>query len=278
MARIQTAMFRSDRACADEAWRDTFPLAKVVHLTTSCSDHCPLLIHLEGLQDQQRRPTSLRYEIMWERDTGLPQVIADAWNKHKTTGGMGSVARSLREVLKDMKEWSKKKFGNVFKDIERLRTQLTDQQMDGAHRTAVWDKMNQLDELLYREEMLWLQRSRITWLKEGERNTKYLHRRAVWRARQNLIQRLRKQDGTRCSVPSDMERMAHSYFKEVFTKDPTLSPDVVLDCIVPKVTEEMNVSLCRPYSDEEISNALFQIRPLKAPGCDGLPARFFQRN
>ena len=28
----------------------------------------------------------------------------------------------------------------------------------------------------------------------------------------------------------------------------------------------------------EISNALFQIGPLKAPGPDGFPARFFQRN
>uniref|UniRef100_A0A8I6YHP9 Reverse transcriptase domain-containing protein n=1 Tax=Hordeum vulgare subsp. vulgare TaxID=112509 RepID=A0A8I6YHP9_HORVV len=75
-----------------------------------------------------------------------------------------------------------------------------------------------------------------------------------------------------------MERMANSYFKEIFTKDPTLSPDEVLDCIAPKVNAEMNDSLCKPYSDEEISNALFQIGPLKALGCDGLPTRFFQRN
>ena len=49
----------------------------------------------------------------------------------------------------------------------------------------------------------------------------------------------------------------------------------VLDCIIPKVTDEMNDMLCKVYSDEEISNALFQIGPLNAPVCDGLPARFF---
>lgn len=82
--------------------------------------------------------------------------------------------------------------------------------------------MHQLDELLYREEMLWLQRSRITWLKEGERNTVYLHRQAVWRACRNYIQRLRRLDGSWSTTPSDMELMATLYFKEVYTKDPTL--------------------------------------------------------
>ena len=72
--------------------------------------------------------------------------------------------------------------------------------------------------------------------------------------------------------------MACSYFKEVFTKDPTLDPNEVLDTISPKVSVEMNEALCRAYTEEEISNALFQIGPLKAPGCDGFPARFYQWN
>jgi len=44
------------------------------------------------------------------------------------------------------------------------------------------------------------------------------------------------------------------------------------------MTADMNDHLCREFSDEEISDALFQIGPLKAPGPDGFPARFFQRN
>ena len=39
------------RACADEALRDLFPAARVVHLATSCSDHSPLLVNLEGVQE-----------------------------------------------------------------------------------------------------------------------------------------------------------------------------------------------------------------------------------
>jgi hypothetical protein len=45
-----------------------------------------------------------------------------------------------------------------------------------------------------------------------------------------------------------------------------------------KITDEMNVDLCRSFSAEEISDALFQMGPLKAPGPDGFPARFYQRH
>ena len=38
------------------------------------------------------------------------------------------------------------------------------------------------------------------------------------------------------------------------------------------------ICFVRNFSDEEIGDALFQIGPLKAPGPDGFPARFFQRN
>lgn len=40
----------------------------------------------------------------------------------------------------------------------------------------------------------------------------------------------------------------------------------------------MNTSLTKEFTEKEISDALFQIGPLKAPGPDGFPARFFQLN
>jgi hypothetical protein len=40
----------------------------------------------------------------------------------------------------------------------------------------------------------------------------------------------------------------------------------------------MSTDLCKEFSDEEISIALFQIGPIKAPGPDGFHACFYQRN
>ena len=40
-------------------------------------------------------------------------------------------------------------------------------------RCEIWKATDRLNELLYREEMMWLQRSRVDWLKEGDRNTRF---------------------------------------------------------------------------------------------------------
>lgn len=75
-----------------------------------------------------------------------------------------------------------------------------------------------------------------------------------------------------------MQGMATQYFENPFLKDITIVPSDVVNLFEPRITADMNAELCKPYSAEEIGNALFQIGPLKAPGPDGLPARFFQRN
>jgi hypothetical protein len=76
----------------------------------------------------------------------------------------------------------------------------------------------------------------------------------------------------------EMQGMAGSYFKSLFTKDSSINPDDVVNLFEHKITDDLNVELCKPCTPEEIADALFQIGPLKAPGPDGLPARFFQRN
>lgn len=72
--------------------------------------------------------------------------------------------------------------------------------------------------------------------------------------------------------------MTVGFFKNLYTEDDLVEPNMLLELMNRRVTDGMNQMLTRPFSDEEISDALFRIGPLKAPGPGGFPARFFQRN
>lgn len=49
----------------------------------------------------------------------------------------------------------------------------------------------ELDEVLEQEDIFWSQKSRVTWLTEGERCTKFFHTSTLIRRRQNNILRLK---------------------------------------------------------------------------------------
>ena len=66
---------RLDRALADDQWRDFFSDASVVHLVSPCSNHLPLLVHLQKEEVLPPRQRPRQYEVFWERAGELPELI-----------------------------------------------------------------------------------------------------------------------------------------------------------------------------------------------------------
>ncbi|XP_073362462.1 uncharacterized protein [Aegilops tauschii subsp. strangulata] len=243
---------RLDRAVADNQWHDLFPECKVSHLTSPCSNHCPIILRCVR-ETRVRTGRTRRYEVMWEREPALSEIVEEAWKAAGANGHRGNISAALRWTLLAR---SSKKVGNITKEIEKSRTRLEELTNMNADRNEIRRESDHMNELLYKEEMMWLQRSRVEWLKHGDRNTKFFHRKAVWRARKNKIKGLIDTEG---NYQTDHHVMSVPLFEEM-------------------ITAEMNTKLCGQFSEKEISDALFQIGPLKAPGPDGLPARFFQRH
>lgn len=210
---------RLDRAVATNDWRNLFAFSSVHHLASPCLDHVPLLLKLSAEQENPRSKAR-RYEIFWERDAGLPDFIRNTWDAFGTMENLGKVNAALRSTMTALKSWSNRRFGNVTREINKSRSQLEELLRMNADRQEIRRVSDKLNELLYKEEMLWLQRSRIMWLKEGDRNTKFFQSKSVWRARKNKIRELHDNNGTVFKDEDIMGNMATSYFKNIFTADP----------------------------------------------------------
>lgn len=258
---------RLDRAVANTRWPDLFPEAILHHLVSSRSDHCPLLLEIKKESWEWHKTRIFRYEITWERLESLAEEVKEAWCSAPNREGLGGVASALKHVQTALRSWSKENFGSVLAELDALRVQLEEMKGDAsASRSELCAITDRMDELLYREEMMWLQRSHIAWLREGDKNTSYFHRQAVWRARKNKIKKLKNEEGQWCEDPRVLKEMASGFFRDLYRKDPGVLPAQLLDLVVAQVDEGMNEALCKDFTSLEISDSLFQMGPLKAPG------------
>jgi hypothetical protein len=115
----------------------------------------------------------------------------------------------------------------------------------------------ELCELFEHKEFMARQRSRVDWLREGDRNTAFFHAKATERKRANRITHLVKEDGSTCCDTTEIKGMVQNFYDHLFTSETCLASDAVLDAIPQKVSDELNESLFKEYTNEEIRTALF---------------------
>ncbi|XP_074321466.1 uncharacterized protein LOC141658006 [Silene latifolia] len=126
------------------------------------------------------------------------------------------------------------------------------------------------------EEQYWRQRSRALWLKDGDKNTKFFHTRAGERKKKNFIAKLIDDEGVVRNGDVAVGRVANNYFHQLFLTDNPVIEEDVLEGVRQRVMDEMNETLRRDYSEDEVIDALNQMHPLKAPGPDGMNGLFYQ--
>ena len=123
----------------------------------------------------------------------------------------------------------------------------------------------------------WAQRSRLSWLKLGDKNKKYFHSKASQQRRRNFIQGVQNSRGVWVDRIEDVAEVAVQYFENLFSSGTCDRVEDCLNAVKHRLSSDMLNILSEEFSADEVKTVLFQIGPTKAPGLNGMNALFYQK-
>ncbi|XP_024200296.1 uncharacterized protein LOC112203585 [Rosa chinensis] len=274
---------RLDRGFQCEQWRRRFPYSRVITLNPSDSDHCPILVEVrEEKKNSKRSPKRFRFEEMWHGHYQCMDIIKQNWSRPLTGNALQQLGHKIQYTGERLFEWHSVEFEKQNVELRVVQEKLNDI-MKAPYSPTQYEEQRvlhvKLSQLLAQQEKYWRQRSRAMWLKDGDRNSAFFHRKATNRRTRNAIKGLKDSQGEWQIDPVIVQRLLVNYYKNVFTSSGANLEAIneVISATSPMVTMEMNEALLQPYTEDEIRAALFQMHPSKSPGPDGMSPFLFQK-
>ncbi|XP_073049463.1 uncharacterized protein [Primulina eburnea] len=207
------------------------------------------------------------------------KVITRGWgatDSHRTLVDRLSICKLTLQTWAEVRvSFNPKKLKSKRIELNCLRT--------SEHWNSSNNKIRKLEgeveKLSSQEELYWRQRSRISWLREGDRNSRFFHQKSSLRKVHNSIQGLISCHGDWCTEIMGMGNIVLDYFGRLFSSSsPNIADlDALVGIVEPTVDCTMNRILTGPFTPKEIHRALFDVNPDKARGLDGFSALFYQK-
>ena len=126
------------------------------------------------------------------------------------------------------------------------------------------------------EEIFWWQKSRKDWILHRDRNIIFFHQKTIARRRRNRIEAIKDSMGDQIYNEKDIRSHAVEYFSSLFKSEAHSYQTYFVPNFFPAVNVNYLDCVNDPVVEEEIKRAIFSMKPLKAPGIDGLQAIFYQ--
>lgn len=196
-----------------------------------------------------------------------------------TGSPMFQLHSKLAFLQKQEQWWNWNVFGDLRLQIAKAETDLMATECNMQNQWSqqlqdTWCSIKARSGKFDTKENLLQEKSRETWLTEGDRKSAYFHTAIKVRAQCSKAQ-IKLADGSFSSDPNVVGQAAVEFFQNLFTRGPCTYQSSLLDKVPTMVNDEDNVRLCGIPLEQEIWQAVKGLNPTSAPGLDGFTGLFY---
>ncbi|KAI9101565.1 hypothetical protein K1719_023809 [Acacia pycnantha] len=251
-----TLLMRLDRAICNSDWTQEFPHFQVSHLPKLLSDHRPVLINL-GLGQAGPNTKPFRFLAPWISHPEFSHLVQRIWSEET------DLLRCIDNFTAAAQIWNSTSFGAIghrkrrlFNRIRGIQLKLEDYAFTDSEFLHDLDLslQEELEEVCFQEELLWIQKSSSDWICLGDRNTRYYQMKTLMRRKRNCISQLKNQDGEWLSDEQHLSTLARQSFQDLYSLEETTFTPLSSQGNFPSLTENQLTALEARMTMEELQS------------------------
>jgi hypothetical protein len=250
------------------------------------SDHYPIFLEIRTGMDKP--PSPFKFNRTWLSDETFLKLVKENCRiydpESNKVAGLHFV-KNLPIIKEKTKTWAHQKLLKEdleLKDLESQLNLISEEQGGGFDTTHAKLNLLKLEErrnrLLKEKKETWRLKSRVTWLKSGEENTKFFQAYAKGRKCTNSIWQLKDQDGKKEHTFEGMAKIGKKFFQDLYKAENKATIEEVIRMVqyFPGFTsEEDNRMLMEKVTIEELKDVMKRFQKDKSPRPDGWTIEFF---